>query len=40
MTMPDGNQVDIHMFTTVATDGETHVNQYPTHQDVFTRVKK
>jgi hypothetical protein len=39
MTLPDGRRIDIRMVTTFAKDGDTHINEYPTHRDVFTRVK-
>jgi hypothetical protein len=40
MTSPDGERFETSMVTTFSDDGNTHFNEYATHTDVFTRVKK
>lgn len=40
MTLPDGKRLDIRTVTSFEMGGDTHVNDYPTHKDVFTRVKR
>lgn len=40
MLLPDGKKSEVRMATTVAKDGNTHVNEYPTHKEVFTRVRR
>jgi hypothetical protein len=38
LTMPDGKRKAIRAVTTFDNNGNRHVNEYPTHKDVFTRV--
>jgi hypothetical protein len=38
--LPDGKRSEIRTVTTFENNGDTHINEYPTYKDVFTRVKK
>jgi hypothetical protein len=38
LKMPDGSRKAVRAVTTSDNNGNRHVNEYPTHKDVFTRV--